>query len=230
VRDETYVIVPFFNESSVIAATVDMLSEHFSSIVCVDDGSTDGGGETLREADCTLVTHPVNLGQGAALQTGVDFALKDASARFFVTFDADGQHRVQDALAMLDLLESSDVDIVFGSRFISGGGGPTGVRRMMLRLAVVFTNLSSGLSLTDTHNGLRAFNRRFAETLQIESDDMNHATEFITHTSSGGFSYLEAPTEIVYTDYSLSKGQSLMNAVNIALDSVLDVFRRGRKP
>ena len=76
---------------------------------------------------------------------------------------------------MLDVLQSADVDVVFGSRFTSGGGGPTGVRRLMLQLAVVFTKLVSGLKLTDTHNGLRAFNRRFAETLELESDDMNHA-------------------------------------------------------
>jgi glycosyltransferase involved in cell wall biosynthesis len=228
-RDDTCVIVPFFNEGSVIKATVDILSEQFSNIACIDDGSTDGGAEALRGANCTVVTHPVNLGQGAALQTGIEFALRRSSIRSIVTFDADGQHRVEDAVSLVELLESSGVDVVFGSRFLAGSeDGPTGVRRAMLRVAIPITNLMSGLKLTDTHNGLRAFNRRFAESLRLESNDMNHASEFITHTARGGFTYREAPTAILYTEYSLSKGQSLMNAVNIALDVVLDLFRKRR--
>lgn len=228
-RDDTCVIVPFYNEASVIKTTVDTLSEQFSNIACIDDGSTDGGAGALRDANCTVVIHPVNLGQGAALQTGIEFALRRPSISSIVTFDADGQHRVEDAVALVELLKSSGVDVVFGSRFLAGAEeGPTGVRRALLRIAIPITNLMSGLKLTDTHNGLRAFNRRFAESLRLESNDMNHASEFITHTGRGGFTYREAPTAILYTEYSLSKGQSLMNAVNIALDVVLDLFRKGR--
>ncbi len=130
-RDETYVVVPFFNETGAIQATVASLLERFSNVVCVDDGSSDGGAGTLLGGGCTVITHPVNLGQGAALQTGIEYALRDPSTRFLVTFDADGQHRVEDAVAMVDLLASTGVDIVFGSRFLGDGGGPTGMRRLM---------------------------------------------------------------------------------------------------
>ena len=205
-------------------------AEQFSKVVCVDDGSSDGGAITLIDLPCTVVTHPINLGQGAALQTGVEFALRDRATRFIVTFDADGQHRVEDAVTMRELLQSSGVDIVFGSRFLRDGGGPTGLRRSMLRLAVVFTNLASGLKLTDTHNGLRAFNRRFAETLHLEADDMNHASEFIFHTAHGGLHVRRVAHRGPVHRLLALKGQPLMNAVNIALDSTLDLLRKGRKP
>jgi hypothetical protein len=91
------------------------------------------------------------------------------------------------------------------------------------------TNASSGLHLTDTHNGLRAFNRRFAQSLHITVSDMGHASEIIAHAGSGDFRVTESPTQILYTEYSLSKGQSLMNGINIAMDMFLGVFNHGNR-
>ena len=89
----------------------------FDHVVCVDDGSTDGTGEIARRAGAHLVRHPINLGQGAAIQTGVEYARKQPGAQVFATFDADGQHRVKDVAAMIDRLAAGDVDVVIGTRF-----------------------------------------------------------------------------------------------------------------
>ncbi len=226
-HDDTYIIVPVFNEATVVAETVAGLLTHFTHVVCVDDGSTDGTDAVLELIPCTTIRHPLNLGQGAALQTGIEFALKDPAARSFVTFDADGQHRVEDAEALLAELESSCADVVLGSRFLADGSGPRGLRRLLLRVGTAITNASTGLKLTDTHNGLRAFNRKFAEDLRFESHDMGHASEFIIHAARGGYSVRETPTTVLYTEYSLAKGQPLSNGINIALDLVLSVFHRG---
>jgi glycosyltransferase involved in cell wall biosynthesis len=229
VNPETYVVVPVYNEASIVRSIVRSLMQHFVHVICVDDGSTDGSYELLAESGATVLRHPVNLGQGAAIQTGIDWALRDPRARFFVTFDADGQHQVEDVMPMLSILECQGADVVLGSRFLQGGSGPTGVRRLTLRLATRYTNVLSGLRLTDTHNGLRAFNRRFAQSLDLQRSDMGHASEIIGHAAAGPFSIREAPTTVLYTEYSRSKGQSLTNAVNIVFDAVLGRLERGRR-
>ena len=98
---DTWVVIPLYTEASVIGEVIAGLQPEFSNIVCVDDGSTDGSAAAARAAGAFLVQHPVNLGQGAALQTGIEFALAHASCAFIVTFDADGQHRVEDAVSMV---------------------------------------------------------------------------------------------------------------------------------
>jgi glycosyltransferase involved in cell wall biosynthesis len=130
VHPHTYVIVPVYNEAPVVHSTVDTLLETFDHVVCVDDGSSDGSLAALEGSGALVVRHPINLGQGAALQTGIDAALRDPNARLFVTFDSDGQHRIEDALRMLAILDHDEADVVFGSRFIEGHGGPTGMRRV----------------------------------------------------------------------------------------------------
>ena len=106
--------------------------------------------------------HPFNLGQGAALRPGLDYALSDPRRGCFVTFDSDGQHRVEDAMAMVERLETGTVDVVVGSRFLDDRTKPGALKKVVLKTAVLFENLSTGVKLTDAHNGLRAFNRTAA--------------------------------------------------------------------
>ena len=115
-NEDTYVVIPFYNEATVIGDVVRRFAGSFTNVVCVDDGSRDGSAEIVTESGATLVQHAVNLGAGAATQTGIDYALLDTSARYFITFDADGQHDVADAVTMLEQLRTTDVDIVLGSR------------------------------------------------------------------------------------------------------------------
>ena len=112
---DVWIVVPAFNEASVIGDVIAELRAAFEHVVCVDDGSRDDTAAAANAAGAHVVRHPVNLGQGAAIQTGVEYARKQPGARIFATFDADGQHRVKDAVAMIDRLTTDDVDIVIAS-------------------------------------------------------------------------------------------------------------------
>lgn len=225
--DTTYVwiIVPAFNEAQVIGDVVADLRSAFAHVVCVDDGSSDDTADTALRAGAHVVSHPVNLGQGAAIQTGVEYACRQPGATAFATFDADGQHRVKDVLAMLDRLARGDVDIVIGSRFRGSTISRTPpLKRLILRTAAWLSPTSRRLGLTDAHNGLRVFNRRVAENLSLTMSGMSHAGEFVTLIDANRWRVAEEPVEILYTEYSLAKGQPMLNGVNIVFDGVL----RGR--
>jgi len=215
---DTWVVVPLFNEATVIADVVRGIRAAFPQVVCVDDGSSDGSAAAAREAGAVVVQHPVNMGQGAALQTGIEYAVRDPEMRYVVTFDADGQHQVSDAVEMVDKLRAGDADVVFGSRFLDARTKPSAAKRALLRAAVVYTNMTTKMKLTDAHNGLRAMNRSVAERLDIRQNRMAHASEIVEQIGSAGFRYAEHPVHIIYTDYSRSKGQSMLNSVNIVTE------------
>jgi glycosyltransferase involved in cell wall biosynthesis len=215
---DTWAIVRCFNEASVAGAVVRELVESFPNVVGVDDGSSDGSAQVLREAGARVVHHEVNLGAGAALQTGIRFGLLDRRARYFVCFDADGQHRVSDAVAMVERLRREEVDVLIGSRFLGSSAGMPAARRAVLRAGRLFERLSSGMALTDAHNGLRAFTRRFATQVDLQSSDMAYASELLRAIRSSGLPYAEHPVTISYTRYSLAKGQRSVNSINIAVD------------
>jgi glycosyltransferase involved in cell wall biosynthesis len=219
--DDTWLVVPLYNEGQVIGDVVGKALTVFPHIVCVDDGSRDDSAQQAEQAGACVVRHPINLGQGAALQTGLEFALTDPAARYFVTFDSDGQHQVSDAAAMVRRLQQGDVDVVFGSRFLDGRTRPGAMKRLVLKTAVAYSNLSTGVHLTDAHNGLRAFNRTVAEGLDVTQNRMAHASEIVTQIGKKGYRWVEHPVHILYTDYSRSKGQSLLNSVNIVTELLL---------
>jgi glycosyltransferase involved in cell wall biosynthesis len=193
----------------------------------VDDGSADDTGEIARRAGAHLVRHPINLGQGAAIQTGVEYARKQPGAQIFATFDADGQHRVKDLATMVDRLRAGDVDVVIGTRFgAQRGARPPFVKRIVLQTAARLSRRGRRLGLTDTNNGLRVFNKKVADGLDITMSGMSHANEFIMLIDENHWRVTEEPIEVLYTEYSMSKGQPLLNGVNI----IFDGFLRGRLP
>lgn len=218
---EVYFIIPVYNEGEVIKGVIQDVLKFCPNIVCVDDGSTDNSADEIRTTSAYIVQHPINMGQGAALQTGIEFARKFENADYYVSFDADGQHRLEDVAQMLKVLKKEKMDIVLGSRFLGKMTGATFTKRWFLMLAIKFSNVTSGLELTDTHNGLRVFNRKVADGIQITMSDMAHASEILEIIRANNYKYVEVPVEIVYTDYSHKKGQSLLNAVNIAFDLLL---------
>jgi hypothetical protein len=132
-----------------------------------------------------------------------------------VTFDADGQHLVADAAEMVDRLRTGEADVVFGSRFLDDRTRMGLVRGPVLKLAVAYSNSSTGVRLSDTHNGLRAFSRTMAERFDLRQNRMAHASEIIEQVGDSRLPYVEHPVHIQYTDYSRRKGQSLWNSVNI---------------
>src|ERR1700743_3765690 len=222
-----WIVIPAFNEAAVIGEVVAEVRAVFDNVVCVDDGSADDTGEIARRAGAHLVSHPVNLGQGAAIQTGVEYARRQPGARIFATFDADGQHRVKDVVSMVNRPRAEDVDIVIGTRFARRDGNqPPFVKRFVLKTAAKLSPRGRRLGLTDTNNGLRVFNKTGAEGLNITMSGMSHANEFILLVAENRWRVVEQPVEVLYTDYSKSKGQPLLNGVNI----IFDGFLRGRIP
>ncbi|BBZ11706.1 glycosyltransferase family 2 protein [Mycobacterium branderi] len=223
---DVWIVVPAFNEAAVIGDVVADVRSVFDNVVCVDDGSRDGTGDIALAAGAHLVRHPVNLGQGAAIQTGVEYARRQPGAQVFVTFDGDGQHRVKDVVTMVNRLAAGDVDIVIGTRFGRGVSRPPLAKRLVLRTAAWLSPRGRRLGLTDTNNGLRVFNKTVADGLDITMSGMSHATEFVMLIAENHWRVTEEPVEVLYTDYSKSKGQPLLNGVNI----IFDGFLRGRLP
>jgi glycosyltransferase involved in cell wall biosynthesis len=211
------VVIPAYNEARVIARVVIDLEHAGYSVLVVDDGSTDATADIARAAGAAVVRHPFNLGQGAALQTGIEYALAD-SADVIITFDADGQHRASDITRLTDALARERADFALGSRFLGQAPDLPPLRRVLLKAATVFTRLTTGLQLTDTHNGLRAMTRRGAAAIHLRQNRMAHASEFLAQIASSGLRCVERPCTIEYTAYSLAKGQRLRDAVLILLD------------
>src|SRR3954467_12348227 len=175
--EATCVVVPAYNEAATIAAVVSDLRAEFDLVLCVDDGSSDGSAELARAAGAVVVRHPVNLGQGAALQTGFDYVLRYTDARYCVTFDADGQHLVGAALRMLERARQADVDVVLASRFLGTTTDMPRLRRLTLRAALRFSQWYDGLRVTDTHNGLRVLNRHALQSIRLTLPRMAYASE-----------------------------------------------------
>ncbi|MBI4921940.1 MAG: glycosyltransferase family 2 protein [Devosia nanyangense] len=215
--ERTWVVIPAFNEAQVIAATVTSVLKRFANVVVVDDCSVDGTGEIALAGGTHLCRHPVNLGQGAALATGIAYAL-GRGAEAIVTYDADGQHAVDDAVHMVDMLRSRQVDVVLGSRFLGQTVGLPIARRLLLGAAVFYTRLSTGLRVTDAHNGLRVLSRAAAQRIAIRQNRMAHASEILEQIAEMKLPFVEVPCTITYTDYSRSKGQSWRGAVTILAD------------
>ncbi|MFC8452902.1 glycosyltransferase family 2 protein [Kitasatospora sp. NPDC057223] len=225
--DDVWLVIPAYNEGTVIAEVIEGARKVFPNIVVVDDGSTDNSAEHIMTTGAHLVQHPVNLGQGAALQTGLAYALKQPGAQYFATFDADGQHQTPDVEKMVALLRADESDVVLGSRFIEQTGEVPWIKRVVLRTAATVSPTARKLNLTDSHNGLRVLNRHAAAKVRITMNGMAHASELVAFLAASGLRVMEVPVDILYTEYSRSKGQSLINGVNILFD--ISLRERGRK-
>lgn len=217
---DCWVVIPLFNEAQVIESVLVELFSFFPNVVCIDDGSKDGGGQIAKSLGAKVVKHPINLGQGAALQTGFEYALSHG-AHYVITFDADGQHRAVDAYAMLEKAKNEDLAIVYGSRFLDGRTKPGLLKKMFLKTAVAVTNWSTKTKLTDAHNGLRVIRDDALRMIEIKQDRMAHGTEIIVELGRTGLPYAEFPVEVLYTTYSKAKGQSLWNSFNILIDLII---------
>ncbi|WP_030232444.1 glycosyltransferase family 2 protein [Streptomyces sp. NRRL S-350] len=216
--DDVWLVIPAYNEGQVIADVVEGARKTFPNIVVVDDGSGDDSAKHIMRTGAHLVRHPVNLGQGAALQTGLAYALAQPGAKYFATFDADGQHQTADVEKMVALLREGETDVVLGSRFIEQNGQVPWIKRVVLRTAATVSPTARKLKLTDAHNGLRVLNREAAGRLRITMNGMAHASEIVSFLAGSDLRVAELPVDILYTDYSRAKGQSLINGVNIIFD------------
>lgn len=216
-----FIVIAAYNEEHMIKTVTDQLLELYDHIVVVDDGSIDGTSAVLENSNVKLLRHLINRGQGAALQTGIRYALLNG-ADIIVTFDADGQHDVKDIDLLLKPIIIGECDITLGSRFIGQTYNIPFIRKLTLKAGVLFTRLVSGVRLTDVHNGLRAFSTEFGESLHITMDRMGHASEILDQVKMSGLRYIEVPVNIYYSQYSLSKGQSSWNAIKLAMQIIIE--------
>jgi glycosyltransferase involved in cell wall biosynthesis len=203
--------------ATVIAAVIADLHSAGYRVVVVDDGSADETAHVAAEQGAVVVKHPINLGQGAGLQTGIESALL-RGADIIVTFDGDGQHRASDISGLIHALDTEGADFALGSRFLGASLNQPLSRRVLLQAATFFTRVTTGLRITDTHNGLRAMTRRGARHIHLRQNRMAHASEILHQIAHSGLKYVEAPVTIEYSAYSLSKGQTLGDSLSILTD------------
>lgn len=222
--ERIFIVVPAFNEAGAIRETVLGLLELEHTVVVVDDGSEDGTVDMLRGLPVHVLRHVINRGQGAALQTGITFALR-RGADIIVTFDSDGQHDPADIDHLIAPVAMGACDVALGSRFLGRTVNIPGGRRLLLKLGVLFTRVVSRIRVTDVHNGLRAFSRQAASELTIAVDRMAHASEILDQVTTRGWRYQEVPVTVRYSDYSLAKGQRSSNAIRIALQMIAGKLR-----
>jgi glycosyltransferase involved in cell wall biosynthesis len=222
----TWILIPMFNETSTIGVVISDLRRHFDQFLCVDDGSTDDSAQVAEQAGATVLRHPINLGQGAALQTGFEYLKRYTAADYVITFDADGQHLADDAALLLRRAQQDGLDVVLASRSLGGVQDIPTSRRALLLLAVWLSRRTSGLPLTDTHNGLRVLSRRAFSKIRLRQPRMAYASELEGAIVRHDLSFSEHPATVVYTDYSRAKGQRNLNAINILFDLALQTLVR----
>lgn len=219
---KVFIVLPAYNEQAVITTVVRELQGFGYSIVVVDDGSQPPLAPLLAGMPVYLLRHRVNLGQGAALQTGISFA-GSKNADYIVSFDADGQHRAEDIARLLDELNEGGLDIVTGTRFMEGSGhNMTKGRKIVIQTARYLNWFFTGLLLSDAHNGLRAMTGEAAKKIQLQESGMAHATEFISIIRKQKLRFKEVPVQVRYTEYSRSKGQSAWSGFRILFDILLN--------
>lgn len=214
------IVIPAYNEEKTIAEVVQSATGHADRVLVINDGSTDRTALLARKAGATVVEHSLNRGLGGALGTGIAAALH-LGADSIVTMDADGQHRVEDAVRLFDRIEEGDVDFVIGSRMLEGRKGMPLHRQLANGIGNGLTWALFGLWVTDSQAGLRAMTRSAAERIELKTNRMEVSSEFIKEIKDKNLRFAEVPITVIYTDYSLSKGQGFVTGLRTAAKLIL---------
>lgn len=212
-----------YNEEEQIEKTIRSVLQYIPNVVVVDDASQDATGKAALNAGTHVLRHPVNLGQGAALQTGIEYAL-EMGAEYIVTFDADGQHDAAEILPMTKTLQESEALIALGNRFMGKAVNISSRRKTLLKLAIYFTKITSGGNFQDVHNGFRVMRRAFAQQFAFTQNRMAHASEILNYIASHNIPYVEYPVTIAYTEYSIRKGQKNSDALRVLMELFTGYF------
>ena len=217
-NEDVYILIPVYNEESKVKEVIEGLQSYFKNIVVVNDGSSDGTQSVLDSLDIISIRHFLNLGQGAAISTGISYIKCLNQAKALITFDADGQHSVQDAISFAREIISCEEDIILGSRFIQHRKNIPLMKRFALKVVTFFTNKITNMKLTDSHNGLKAYKLSCLDHIKIDIDGFAFESQIIKNISQANILYKEMPTNTIYTKYSKNKGQKLRNGLIILED------------
>lgn len=221
---KTYIVIAAYNEEkSISKVVVDLKKYGYNDLIIVDDGSKDKTFDVISQLRVHALQHFMNRGQGAALKTGIDYALIQG-ADYVVTFDADGQHHANEIKIMIDALKKSKSDVALGSRFLKKNVSVPPLRKFMLKLGIFVTWIFYGVKLSDSHNGFRVLSRKAAQKINITSDRMEHASQIVEEIKRNKLKYVEVPVTITYTDYSMAKGQSSWNSIKIGMRMIFRKF------
>nr|MBD3359323.1 glycosyltransferase [Candidatus Buchananbacteria bacterium] len=219
---KVWVIIPAYNEEKKIRQVLEELLTITSNIVVVNDCSADETQTILNDLPVHFLTHLVNRGQGAALQTGTQFALNQG-AEIIAHFDADGQMQINDISKAVQPLLNNEADISLGSRFLDNKSQvPLTKKYFILKPASLLNWFLTGLKLTDAHCGFRALTRQAAQKIEIQQDGMAHATEILDQIRLHNLNYQEVPVEIIYHEY----GQKFSSGFKILRDLIFAKFFR----
>lgn len=222
-----WIIIPAYNEENIIGDVLKELITLGLKLVIVNDGSTDRTYEIARAIlednpeSGYLYYHPINRGLGATLKTGIEACL-EKKADIMVTFDADGQHNPDDILPVCQPIINGQADVVIGVREFND---MPGVKKVSNQLMNLITWIFYGAHVKDSQSGLRAFNRKAAIALDIESREYGISSEIIREIKRKELNMEEVPIETIYTDYAMAKGTNLKVGIKILLRMIRDVLK-----
>lgn len=221
-----WIVIPAYNEEATIGQILHDLCQKNYSVLVIDDCSTDKTKSIAMQFPIVVLKHAINLGQGAALETGFNYVLNYTQAKYIVSFDSDGQHNIDEIQSIINPLVSGTYDVVLGSRFLKPISntikinGMPAIKFLTLKIGVFFTRITTRLKVTDTHNGFRAFTRVALRKIHITQNRMAHGSEILMQIARNKLVYCEVPVDVKYTEYSRKKGQSVLNSLNILWDLI----------
>lgn len=223
-------ILPAFNEGPIIFKVLQTLKKAVkklpvkTNILVVNDGSTDTTKDKVKKARITLLNHRLNRGLGASISTGLKYA-KINKADFAITMDSDGQHNPDDIKTILNPLLKNKADIVIGSRMLNQDNPMPGLRKILNLFSNLFTKLLFGIYSTDSLSGFRGFNKVAINKIKLKTERMEASNELFLQIKKHKLRYAEVPIKVIYTDYSIQKGQKSSNAFAIIFKLLLRLFR-----
>ena len=210
-----YIVIPAFNEATRLPGVLKrILHLGYRHIIVVDDGSDDNTADVAREHNVYVVRHPINLGVGAATQTGIAYALKNG-ASYIVTLDGDHQHLPEDIEHLLSAIRDSDKDMIIGSRFMKHDNQIPPIRYFYNQIGNIVTFLVTGHYLTDSQSGMKVISRKFAKDTRINCNGFEFCVEMIRNAKRHRYKISEIPISVKYSKDTLQKGQSFLNGVRM---------------
>lgn len=211
-------VIPAYKEATQIADVLTRTRSFVDEMIVVNDGSPDETAEVALKNGARVVSHVINRGLGAAIGTGFAFA-KKRGADVVITLDADGQHDPAEIPKFIEAVKGG-ADVVIGSRMISREGMPW-YRQAANLLGNISTLVLFGAYVTDSQSGFRAFSRAALNKIEIKTNRMEVSSELIAEAKHHGFKIVEVPIKAIYTDYSLSKGQSFFVGIKTLFKLIL---------